>query len=171
MAMTIRTLGVLFLLGGLPVQGTEQAKPATARASGDVRQQFVGHWRLVKFENFDEAGVARDAGYDSGRILYDTAGNMSAQLMRTGRKPVSQPSTEPERAVSYGTYTAYYGKYTVDPTASKVTHSVEGALNPNWVKTDLVRYYEFSTDGKQLKLSIRNAQGRVTGTLTWERLE
>lgn len=29
---------------------------------------FVGHWRLVTFENFDEKGVASDAGYDSGRI-------------------------------------------------------------------------------------------------------
>lgn len=169
--MMTRTLCALLLLGGLHLQGSEQAKPATARATGDARQQFVGHWRLAKFENFDENGVARDAGYDSGRILYDAAGNMSAQLMRSGRKPVSQPSTEPERAVSFGTYTAYYGKYTIDPAATKVTHSVEGALNPNWVKTDLVRYYELSADGKQLKLSIRNVQGRVTGTLTWQRLE
>jgi hypothetical protein len=133
-------------------------------------EPFVGHWRLVTFENFDEKGVARDAGYASGRILYDAAGNMSAHLMRTGRKPLSQPSTEAERAAAYSTFVAYYGKYTVDPAASKVTHSVEGALNPNWVKTDLVRYYEFSADGRELKLSLRNAQGRVTGTLTWARL-
>jgi hypothetical protein len=133
-------------------------------------EQFVGHWRLVRFENFDEQGVARDAGYESGRIMYDADGNMSAQLMRTGRKPLSQPSTEAERAAAYSTFVAYYGKYTIDPAASKVTHTVEGALNTNWVRTDLVRYYEFSADGRQLKLSLRNAQGRVTGTLTWERM-
>jgi hypothetical protein len=133
-------------------------------------EPFVGHWRLVTFENFDEKGVARDAGYASGRILYDAAGNMSAHLMRTGRTPLSQPSTEAERAAAYSTFVAYYGRYTVDQAASKVTHSVEGALNPNWVKTDLVRYYEFSADGRELKLSLRNAQGRVTGTLTWARL-
>ncbi len=132
---------------------------------------FVGHWRLVTFENFDEKGVARDAGYDSGRIMYDAAGNMSAQLMRTGRAPLSQPSTETERAAAYSTYVAYYGKYTLELAASRVTHGVEGALNPNWVKTDLVRYYEFSPDGNRLMLSIRNAAGRVTGTLTWERME
>jgi hypothetical protein len=172
MAITMWALSALLLCGvpGHLVAAREQRTP-NAVQSGDVRQQFVGHWRLVKFENFDENGVARDAGYDGGRILYDAAGNMSAQLMRTGRKPVSQPSTEPERAASYGTYTAYYGKYAIDTTSSKVTHSVEGALNPNWVKTDLVRYYEFSPDGKQLKLSIRNPQGRVTGTLTWQRVE
>jgi hypothetical protein len=103
--------------------------------------------------------------------MYDPHGNMSAQLMRSGRKPLSQPSTEPERAAAYATYTAYYGKYAIDAAAKKVTHSVEGAMNHNWVKTDLVRYYEFSPDGKTLKLSIRNAQGRVTGTLTWSRVE
>ena len=132
---------------------------------------FVGHWRLVKFENFDEKGVARDAGYESGRIMYDAAGNMSAQLMRTGRKPLSQSPTDTDRAAAYGTFVAYYGKYTTDPATSRVTHSVEGALNPNWVKTDLVRYYEFSADGRRLMLSLRNAQGRVTGTLTWERMQ
>jgi uncharacterized protein len=144
--------------------------PTGPREAADARDRFIGHWRLVKFENFDEKGVARDAGYESGRILYDAAGNMSAQLMRAGRMPLSQPSTEAERAAAYSTFVAYYGKYTIDPSASKVTHAVEGALNTNWVKTDLVRYYQFSADGRQLMLSLRNAEGRVTGTLTWARM-
>jgi hypothetical protein len=133
-------------------------------------EQFIGHWRLVKFENFDDKGVARDAGYDGGRLVYDAAGNMSAQLMRTGRTPLSQPSNETERAMAYATFVAYYGRYSIDPATSKVTHAVEGALNPNWVKTDLVRYFKFSADGRRLLLSLRNPQGRITGTLTWERL-
>lgn len=144
---------------------------AAQPAAADVQKRFVGHYRLISFVNFDEQGNARDAGYDSGRILYDAAGNMSAHLMRRGRKPLSTPSTEPERAAAYGGYTGYYGKFVIDPSESKVTHQVEGALNPNWVKTDLVRYYEFSADGTRLMLSIKNAQGRVTGTLTWERLK
>jgi hypothetical protein len=170
-AMTVlllRALAILTMLGGLPASAQQPANPPAQ--GGDVREQFVGHWKLVKFENFDESGAARDAGYDSGRIMYDAAGNMSAQLMRTGRQRMSQPSTEAERAAAYSTYTAYYGRYTVDPQMSRVTHSVEGAVNPNWVKTDLVRYYEFSADGQQLKLSLRNAQNRTTGTLTWQRL-
>ena len=144
---------------------------AQSTASGaEVQKRFVGHWRLVKFENFDEKGVARLAAYDGGRIMYDTGGNMSAQLMRSERKPLATPSTEPERAAAYATYTAYYGKYTIDPALGKVTHHVEGALNHSWVKTDLVRYYAFAPDGNQLMLSIKNAEGRITGTLTWERL-
>jgi hypothetical protein len=160
-------ISVSLCLCGLYVIGNAQSKPP---AVADVQKQFIGHWRLVKFENFDEKGVARVAGYDGGRIMYDTAGHMSAQLMRSDRKPLAMPSTEPERAAAYATYTAYYGKYTIDPTLGKVTHHVEGALNHNWVKTDLVRWYAFASDGNQLMLSIKNAEGRVTGTLTWERL-
>jgi hypothetical protein len=52
-----------------------------------------------------------------------------------------------------------------------VTHQVEGSVNPNWVSTDLVRHYAFSDDGNRLMLSIQNAEGRVTGTLTWERMK
>jgi lipocalin-like protein len=145
--------------------GAFPAQPSAA----EVQKRLVGHYRLVKFENFDENGTARDAGYESGRIMYDAAGNMAAQLMRVNRKPLSQPSTEAERAAAYAGYVAYFGKYTIDPAATKVTHHVEGSTNPNWPKTDLVRYYAFSPEG-HLLLSIRNAQGRVTGTLTWERL-
>jgi Lipocalin-like domain len=157
---------VSLCLCGLYAIGGAQSKANDS----DVQKRFVGHWRLVKFENFDEKGVARVAGYDGGRIMYDAAGQMSAQLMRSDRKPLAMPSTEPDRAAAYATYTAYYGKYTIDPALGKVTHHVEGALNHNWVKTDLVRWYAFAPDGNQLMLSIKNAEGRVTGTLTWERL-
>jgi hypothetical protein len=144
--------------------------PAAQQTAADVRKQLVGHYRLLTFENFDEKGAARPGGYEEGRIMYDAAGQMSAQLMRTGRKRLSSPSTEAERAAAYSGYLAYYGGYTIDPAAKKVTHHVEGSTNPNWVKTDLVRYYEFSPDGARLMLSLKNAEGRVTGTLTWERI-
>ena len=160
-------IAVTFTLCGLFVVGHAQSKTPTA---ADVQKQFLGHWRLVKFENFDEKGDTRVAEYDGGRIMYDAAGHMSAQLMRSNRKPLATPATEPERAAAYATYTAYYGRYTIDTAVGKVTHHVEGALNHNWVKTDLVRWYSFAADGNQLMLSIKNAEGRVTGTLTWERL-
>ncbi len=143
---------------------------AGAQQTLDVPRQVVGHWRLVTFENVDEKGVARLAPYAGGRLMYDAGGNMSAQLMRSDRKPMSSPSNETERAAAYATYTAYYGKYTIDAAAGTVTHHVEGSVNPNWVKTDLVRWYQFANNGNVLTLSIKNPEGRVTGTLTWERI-
>jgi hypothetical protein len=133
------------------------ALPSSAPFTGQpaaVLAQLSGNWRLAKFVNVDETGAERDAGYEGGRIMYDNAGNMAAQLMRRSRE----------------NYVAYYGRVTIDPAAARVTHHVEGASIATWVGTDLVRYYELSPDGKQLKLSLRNPQGRVTGTLTWERL-
>jgi hypothetical protein len=141
----------IVLLSGAAVLEAQSPRAATADS---VLQRLTGNWRLMKFVNFDDNGTERDAGYEGGRIMYDAGGNMAAQLMRKSRE----------------NYVAYYGRVTVDPSASKVTHHVEGASIANWVGTDLVRYYELSADGKQLLLSLRNAQGRVTGTLTWERM-
>lgn len=145
-------------------QGGSAARPVT-------RETFAGVWRLVSFENIDEKGTRTPAGYDQGRIRYDVHGNMAAQLMRSTRQPhAATPPTDAERSASYGSYVAYYGRYDLDPATSKVTHHVAGALNPNWVNTDLIRYWAFSPDGR-LSLSVRNAAGRTTGTLVWERIQ
>ena len=74
-----------------------------AQQAADVQRQLVGNWRLVKFENFDEKGVARPSAYTSGRIMYDAAGQMAAQLMQAGRKPLTSPPVEAERAASRST--------------------------------------------------------------------
>lgn len=167
MTRTVLATSGVMLAGCLYALGLHAAaQPAAA----EVQKRFAGNWRLVSFVRFDENGAPRDAGYEGGRIMYDGVGNMAAQLTRVNRQPLSPQPTEAERAAAYSTYLAYYGKVTIDPSQSKVTHHVEGSTNPNWVKTDLVRYYTFSEDGNRLMLSIKNAQGRVTGTLTWERL-
>jgi len=156
-------LTLILLLG----TGALEAQPA-----GDVQRQLAGNWRLVSFENFDEHGAARPNAFTSGRIMYDAAGQMAAQLMQSNRKPLNTPSTEVERAAAYSGYLSYFGRYSIDPAAKTVTHHVEGSTNPNWVSTptNLVRSYAFSTDGTRLMLSVKNAAGRVTGTLTWERI-
>ena len=143
-----------------------------AQQASAVHRQLRGNWRLVSFENFDEKGAARPAAFTSGRIMYDAAGQMAAQLMQPGRKSLTSPPVEAERAAAYAGYLSYFGHYTVDPSNSTVTHHVEGSSNPNWVNTptQLVRWYAFSKDGNRLVLSVKNAAGRVTGTLTWQRI-
>jgi hypothetical protein len=154
-----------------PSTDTQNAPAASsAGSSSEIRTRFVGQWRLVSFESFDERGNATRAPYDGGRIVYDELGNMSAQLMRSARKPLSATPTDSERSAAYQTYTAYYGTYELDESIRKVTHFVQGALNPNWVGRSLVRWYSFSDDGSTLQLSLKNGD-RVTGTLTWERVK
>lgn len=159
---------------GLVIPAASFAQPAARPASAEsgLPDRFIGVWRLVSFTNIDEQGRTSPNSLSEGRIMYDAQGNMAAQLMRPGR-PVhaGTPPTEAERAASYGSYVAYYGRYSIDAATGSVTHHVEGALNPNWPTTDLVRYWEFSADGRRLRLSVRNPAGRTTGTLVWEKIQ
>jgi hypothetical protein len=148
----------------------QQSAPPPAAVRPAAAEAFVGVWRLVSFENIDEQGRRTPNSLSEGRITYDAHGNMTAQLMRPGRASHSSTPTESERAASYSSYVAYYGRYEIDPATAKVTHHVEGALNPNWVKTPLVRHWEFSPDLQRLSLSVRNSAGRTTGTLVWEKV-
>jgi hypothetical protein len=143
---------------------------ASAQSSADVQKRLVGNYRLVNFVNIDEKGVERAASYEAGRIMYDAHGQMAAQLSRSGRAKLSPMPSEAERATAYTGFLAYYGRYTIDAANGRVTHHVEGSTNPNWPGTDLVRYYAFSPDDSRLMLSLKNAEGRITGTLTWERV-
>ena len=102
--------------------------------------------------------------------MYDAAGQMAAQLTYGDRAKTSSPPTDAERAQAYTGFLSYYGGYEIDTAAAKVTHHVEASTNPNWPNTDLIRYFEFADGGNTLRLSIRNAAGRTTGTLTWARI-
>lgn len=144
------------------------ALAAQSPSAGEPR--FVGHWRLVAFDNFDEKGAATPSAFTGGRIMYDGAGQMSAQLTHANRPPLPAGAGEAQRAAAYGSYVAYYGGYEIDAAAGRVTHKVEGSTNPNWPKTELVRYFAFSDGNNTLKLSVKNAAGRVTSTLTWARI-
>lgn len=121
-----------------------------------IPQRFVGAWELVSFENIAADGTRRPGAYNHGQINYDAAGRMSAHLMNATDKANHR-------------YLGYYGPFVVDEAKGIVTHIVEGSSNATWVGSRQVRYYQFSTDNQQLTLSVRNAEGRVTGTLVWKR--
>ena len=156
-------LSMVFALAGL---GFVVAADVTARQDGSgeaVARRFVGNYSLVSFQSFREDGEVADLDY-VGRIMYDEHGNMSA---------VGMPQDLPERARNAGGERvragfAYFGTFEVDVDEGTVVHHVIGSpMSPNVVGRDRVRHYELS--GDLLKLSIKNQEGRVTGTLTWRR--
>jgi hypothetical protein len=120
----------------------------------------------VKYEVFPENGAPRPGNYDTGRINYGEH-EMSAHLMRSGR-PKETPSTEAARAAAYQGYLGYFGPYTIDAQKKIVVHHVVGSSLPNWAGSEQVRHYDFSSDGRQLTLSLKSGD-RITQTLTWER--
>jgi len=136
-------------------------------ASGAVKKQLAGEWTLVKYEIVGENGQTRPGTYDVGRVNYGDH-EMSAHLMRSGR-PTEAPTTESARAAAYQGYVGYFGPYTIDADKKIVVHHVAGSSLPNWAGTDQVRHYGFSSDGRQLTLSLK-AGDRITQTLTWERV-
>lgn len=148
--------GVLALTGGGSVHAASDAEIE------EVRQQFIGHYELVSFVRFPEEGGEVDTGYE-GRIMYDGYGNMSA---------IGMPRDLPERAASgqeRGGF-AYYGSVSYDLENDIVIHHVEGSpTRGSWVGEDNIRYFEF-VDG-YLKLSMKDENGRTTGTLTWRKYE
>ena len=140
------------------------ALPLTAvgQAQTDA-ERFVGDYTLISYVTFPEAGPAVDMEY-VGRLSYDRAGNMSGLGMPSGL-----PQREREAGSRLTGGFAYWGKVTVDDEKKIVIHHVEGSpLMPGWVGRDNVRFYEF--EGDLLRLSLKNADGRTTATLTWRRL-
>ena len=140
-------------------------------AQTDVKSRFIGVWKLLSCERKRKDGsITYPYGEKPvGRITYDRAGRMSAQLMKPGRKQVSQgairDATIEEMREAVTGFTAYYGKFDVDTAAGVVIHHVEAALTPRWVGTDLKRAYEFS--GNRLTLTATDSDGVIR--LVWER--
>ena len=135
-------------------------------ADDAVKKQLAGEWTLVKYEVFGENGQARPGNYDIGRINYGEH-EMSAHLMRSGR-PKESATTEVARAAAFQGYLGYFGPYTIDAARKIVVHHVAGSSLPNWLGTDQVRHYAFSSDGSRLTLSLKSGD-RISQTLTWER--
>ncbi len=151
----------LTLAGGLAVHASSQSKASAEEA-------FVGAWRLASFESFGADGDTTQRAM-TGSIVYSASGHMAAQLMPDGY--ADRPVAEDGSADRSG-YVAYWGPFSLDDVSAdgrtgRVTHHVRGSLFPQWVGRGLVRYFEIH--GDVLKLSLRNDEGRTTGTLTWHR--
>ncbi|MGJ8688568.1 MAG: hypothetical protein ACSHXZ_03530 [Gammaproteobacteria bacterium] len=129
-----------------------------------VKRQFIGHYELLSFISYAEDGSAIDNEYE-GRITYDAFDNMTAQGMPKNLPARAALSSENVR----GGF-AYYGDVTWDVANQIVVHHVQGSPSRgSWVGEDNVRHYEWE-DGL-LKLSIKNPEGRITGTLTWRKYQ
>ena len=134
---------------------------------------LVGTWRLVSQQSSD--GGSEFGPNPIGQLMYDSAGNMSVQLLRADRPRFASGdrrsgTIEEVRAAFDGAMT-YFGTYSVDHTERSITHHLLGSSFPNWIGTDQKRYY--SLEGRRLILTsapILVGGRTITSTLTWERL-
>lgn len=152
-------------LPGFAIMSLLSSTMVWADALDDVKEQFIGDYELVTYVSFPAAGGEIDNDY-IGRLSYDRFGNMSGLGMP--RNLPERQSTSTERLTSgFG----YWGSVSFNLDNNTVIHHVEGSpMVAQWVGGENVRFFEF-VGHDILKLSLKDQNGRVTGTLTWRRLK
>ena len=169
--MNRREVIATFSLAPLAHAGTSEAS---------VRKKFIGVWKLISGESRDQ--VTGEVRYPwgtkpVGRLAYDDAGRVFAQLMNPGRRSVGgmanrgaaaaieTASAEDMREMLTG-FNAYFGTFDVDEPYRTVIHHLQSALIPSWVGTDQRRKYEFSGSNQLIML---NTASQASYRLVWQR--
>lgn len=131
--------------------------------------EFVGAWRLVSFEERTPGGeILHPYGERPvGLLVYDESGQMSVQVMRKDRAPLSSESFKDaapdELRSALDGFTAFFGRYEINEDARVIIHHVEGHVLPNSVGKSLKRRFEFSGN----RLVLMPAENK---RVVWERI-
>ncbi len=136
---------------------------------------LIGTWKLNSFELRAEDGtIIHPWGTDvAGQVIYSPDGFMSGSFMRTGRMSFAaddvMAGSAEEFAAAMKSYVGYAGKYSLKE--GLVIHHAAISLFPNWIDTDIARF--FKMDGNLLTLStppgVFNGMN-VAAALVWEKL-
>ena len=165
----------LLACGGGPAAGPA-AGDSGADAAADPRDQFVGTWKLVRFERYDASGQLLPpaepgtlaAGAPLGYLMYDGE-RMGVVIQQEHRKPFAGALPTGDEAIAAATsYVSYFGPYTVNEAEGYVTHHVLGSNNPGTTGADNQRFYEFS--GNELALRPPPGANGVQARIVWEKM-
>ena len=124
--------------------GSSAAEPLSA-----AQRRLVGTWSLASIErrNADDELLAAPLEDRLGYLIYDASGYMGVTIMRPNRAPYSEDGpTADEALAQFGSYTSYFGPFTVDDVEGSVTHHVEGSLDPRSAGSDYKRFYTLAED-------------------------
>ncbi len=139
--------------------------------------QFVGTWTLTFAEyRFADGEVKAIYGDDPvGMLMYDAVGRVSIQIMRRHRPNFAKNDrlggTPEETQTAFNGYLAYFGTYSIDEEKHTVTHHLQGALLPNWVGGNQVRFFELSGNRLTLRTPPLLIGGReAVGHLIWQQI-
>jgi hypothetical protein len=126
---------------------------------------LIGTWRLVSAEDRLSSGkIEYPFGERAiGTITYDSTGHMAVQIMRRTR--TKWAAFEDGAAEPLLSYIAYFGTYDVDEKTHRVTHHIEGHLDPKRIGVDNVRTYELVGE----RLTLIEAE-RPERYVMWERV-
>jgi len=146
-------------------------------SAAKLSERLPGTWRLVSRTDVNAAGKPHaDPALGSDPVallIYDRAGNFSAQFMKRERSTVaaSAPAAAKNNTQAQGGYDAYFGKYSVDDATGMVTQQLLGSLSA--ANVGLVLSRRMAVDGDSLVIALDTTAWDgtpVTRTLTWERI-
>ncbi|HQQ76302.1 MAG TPA: lipocalin-like domain-containing protein [Thermoanaerobaculia bacterium] len=135
---------------------------------------LVGAWKLLVIEFRSDGQVVYPVGRDAaGMCLYDASGHMSLQIMRVDRPRFAlndhQNGTPEEIAAAFKGYLAYGGTYVEDADHGVVVHHVMHSLFPNWIGTDLVRFFKRAGNRLIVSAPTQTVAGHLMDAmLVWE---
>jgi len=148
--------------------------------SGKLRDQLIGAWKLVSYEERPVDGSLSFYPMSKnpmGIIMYTPDGYMSAQLMHPDRNIFTSgdwfDGTDAEYKQEASTYIAYSGPFHVDEEKQTLTHSMFISLFPNWTGQTQPRVIKIEGDLLHLSSAapIRSKGKTVMSYLTWKRAE
>jgi len=167
------------------IAGTWVASPVVVGQQAPKRnataEQLVGAWRLISVETKRPNGDTIYPFYGKhpeGLLIYDGSGWMSVQIVSDPKPSVPTVSsreafskaTPTEKVAAIDGFYGYYGTWSVDPSASTVTHHIRQSLYPGERGEDGVR--RLLLVGNRLILSAETHEMVETHEriLVWERI-
>jgi len=135
---------------------------------------FVGAWDLLEATATAPDGSAFLPWGESpvGTFLVLESGDGSAQVMRRHRSPfASELPTPAEKQQVYDEYFSYFGRVRADEAEGTIISEVEGAMNPNWIGGEQLRYVDVEDeDHIVLRTPPLPMAGKTfVGRLRWQR--
>lgn len=150
-----------------------------------TQRRVIGFWRHVP----NEGAAADDPPFRPGFIIYTAAGRMMVHLLDPERAaPAAGEPTAEEAQAAVGSYTSYFGPFSVDEEGGyfvhyRIGHTLDLTDRPEAERTtglgtDAQRFYEFAGDRMVLRfLSTAgimpppaDGEAEWRGKITWERL-
>ncbi len=140
------TSSVLRFLRGFVILAVGLSSSALAQSP---KVSLVGTWRVVDFCDVTATG---DTTYSLGRnpigyFIYDPAGNLTIQAMRTPVAGACAKDSAPLSGMAElrNSYFGYFGTYSITSDTT-VIHHVTGGTIPSYIGTDQRRIYRIRAD-------------------------
>ena len=137
-------------------------------------EKFIGSWDLKKWTaELNDGKIVFPFGEDAtGRITYDSNGDMSVQLMKRNRPNFLSEDplqAKPEEVViAFSEFLSYCGSFEVHNNPDQVVHQIKISSFPNWVGQNQIRKFEFKDD--KLILST-DTIGSSRHQLVWQKMK